>query len=41
MMLRRTQGKGNSNSQKKGPGGGSDDESQRIVHDRLAGLGYV
>jgi arylsulfatase A-like enzyme len=27
--------------QKKGPGAGSDEESQRIVHDRLAGLGYV
>jgi hypothetical protein len=27
--------------EKKGPGGGSDEESQRIVHDRLAGLGYV
>jgi len=26
---------------KKGPGGGPDDESARIVHDRLAGLGYV
>jgi predicted AlkP superfamily phosphohydrolase/phosphomutase len=27
--------------EKKGPGGGSDEESQKIVHDRLAGLGYV
>ena len=27
--------------EKKGTGGGSDAESQRIVHDRLAGLGYV
>jgi arylsulfatase A-like enzyme len=27
--------------EKKGPSGGSDEESQRIVHDRLAGLGYV
>jgi predicted AlkP superfamily phosphohydrolase/phosphomutase len=26
---------------KKGPGNGSDEESQKIVHDRLAGLGYV
>jgi len=26
---------------KKGPGGGSDEESQKIVRDRLAGLGYV
>jgi predicted AlkP superfamily phosphohydrolase/phosphomutase len=32
-----------SGMQKKGPGtgAGSDEESQRIVHDRLAGLGYV
>jgi predicted AlkP superfamily phosphohydrolase/phosphomutase len=27
--------------EKKRPGGGSDEESQRIIHDRLAGLGYV
>ena len=27
--------------EKKGAGGGSDEESRRIVHDRLAGLGYV
>jgi predicted AlkP superfamily phosphohydrolase/phosphomutase len=27
--------------EKKGPGGGSDENSERIVHDRLAGLGYV
>ena len=30
-----------SGMEKKGPGGGSDEESARIVHDRLAGLGYV
>ncbi len=27
--------------EKKSPGGGSDGEAERIVHDRLAGLGYV
>jgi predicted AlkP superfamily phosphohydrolase/phosphomutase len=27
--------------EKEGPGGGSDKESAKIVHDRLAGLGYV
>ena len=27
--------------EKKSSGGGSDEESARIVHDRLAGLGYV
>jgi hypothetical protein len=27
--------------EKKGPGRGSDEESAKIVHDRLAGLGYV
>jgi hypothetical protein len=27
--------------EKKGTGGGSDSEAERIVHDRLAGLGYV
>jgi predicted AlkP superfamily phosphohydrolase/phosphomutase len=27
--------------EKKSPGGGSDEESAKIVHDRLAGLGYV
>jgi predicted AlkP superfamily phosphohydrolase/phosphomutase len=27
--------------EKKGPSGGSNEESERIVHDRLAGLGYV
>ena len=30
-----------SGMEKKGPGGGRDEESERIVHDRLAGLGYV
>jgi len=30
-----------SGMEKKGSGGGSDEESARIVHDRLAGLGYV
>jgi len=27
--------------EKKSSGGGADDEGERIVHDRLAGLGYV
>jgi predicted AlkP superfamily phosphohydrolase/phosphomutase len=27
--------------EKKGPGRGSDEESKRIIHDRMAGLGYV
>ena len=27
--------------ERKGPGRGSDGDSERIVHDRLAGLGYV
>ena len=30
-----------SGMEKKGPGGVSDEESARIVHDRLAGLGYI
>jgi len=27
--------------EKKRSGGGPDDETEKIVHDRLAGLGYV